>query len=126
MGRIWSSRRGRVRVVSFLTAGALAAAGFGIQGRAQAAQYARLLGNQRRHAFAELTAAAVELDTALQKASYATTPGLFSSLCTQAYAKALAAQMALGELPFGNIELEQTAAFFAKTGDYAMALSRQA
>ena len=82
MGRIWSSRRGRVRVVSFLTAGALAAAGFGIQGRAQAAQYARLLGNQRRHAFAELTAAAVELDTALQKASYATTPGLFSSLST--------------------------------------------
>ena len=51
---------------------------------------------------------------------------LFSALCAQAYSKALAAQSALGELPYGNVELEQTAAFLAKTGDYAMALARDA
>ncbi|MFQ9916206.1 MAG: hypothetical protein ACLRWQ_07275 [Flavonifractor plautii] len=55
--------------------------------------------------------------------TYATSPELFSALCAQAYSKALAAQSALGELPYGNVELEQTAAFLAKTGDYAMALA---
>ena len=34
------------------------------------------------------------------------------------------AQSALGALPYGNVELEQTATFLARTGDYAMALSR--
>lgn len=120
------TRRGKIRAASFLAAALLAAAGFAVQGRAQAAQYTHLLENSRRHAFAELSTAAGELDVALQKASYATTPALFSNLCAQAYAKALAAQMALGELPYGNVELEQTAAFLAKAGDYAMALSRGA
>lgn len=124
MGHLWSGRRGRVRAVSLLAAAFLVAVGFALQARAQAGQYARELENQRRHAFAELAAAAQELDTALRKASFAATPALFASECTQAYAKAQTAQMALGELPYGNVELEQTAAFLAKAGDYAMALSR--
>ena len=49
---------------------------------------------------------------------------MLSALCTQIYGKAAAAQMALGELPYSNVELEQTAAFLARTGDYAAALSR--
>ncbi len=126
MKQLWTGRRGQVRAASFLAAFLLVSAGFALQSRAQAAQYARLMENQRRHAFAELSTAAGELDVALRKASYASTPALFASQCAQAYAKALAAQMALGELPFGNVELEQTAAFLAKAGDYAMALSRGA
>lgn len=126
MKALWRGRRGRVRAVSLLAAAFLVTGGFALQARAQAEQYARLLENQRRHAFAELTAAAGELDTALRKASLAATPALFASQCTQAYAKAQAAQMALGELPYGNVELEQTAAFLAKAGDYAMSLARGA
>lgn len=120
------SRLAKIRTASFLAAGFLVLLGFAVQGHARAGKYERLLNNSYQHAFAELTTAAGELDTALQKASYATTPALFSSLCAQAYSKALSAQMALGELPYGNVELEQTAGFFAKAGDYAMALSRGA
>jgi hypothetical protein len=65
-----------------------------------------------------------ELDTALQKGMYATSPCMVSALCTQIYGKAMTAQQALGELPYSNVELEQTAAFIAKAGDYALALSR--
>lgn len=85
-----------------------------------------MLDNTYQHAFTELATAAGELDVALRKVTYATSPELFSALCAQAYSKALAAQSALGELPYGNVELEQTAAFLAKTGDYAMALARDA
>ena len=119
-------RRVRVLAASFTAAAFAVSVGFGVQGYVRAEDYRRQLDNGYRQAFTELTAAAGELDAALEKVTYATTPSLFASLCAQAYAKALAAQTALGELPYGNVELEQTAAFFAKAGDYAMAMARGA
>ena len=119
-------RRVRVLAASFTAAAFAVSVGFGVQGYARAEDYRRQLDNGYRQAFTELTTAAGELDAALEKVTYATTPSLFASLCTQAYAKALAAQTALGELPYGNVELEQTAAFFAKAGDYAMSMARGA
>ena len=119
-----SKKKVRVLAVSFLAAAFAITAGFAVQGHVQARQYRRLLDNGYRHAFAELTTAAGELEVALTKVSHATSPALFSSLCAQAYSKAQAAQAALGELPYGNVELEQTAAFLARTGDYAMALAQ--
>ena len=117
-------RRVRVLAASFTAAAFAVSVGFGVQGHIRAEDYRRQLDNGYRQAFTELTTAAGELDAALEKVTYATTPSLFASLCAQAYAKALAAQTALGELPYGNVELEQTAAFFAKAGDYAMAMAR--
>ena len=117
-------RRVRVLAVSFTAAAFAVSVGFGVQGYVRAEDYRRQLDNGYRQAFTELTTAAGELDAALEKVTYATTPALFAVLCAQAYAKALAAQTALGELPYGNVELEQTAAFFAKAGDYAMAMAR--
>ena len=119
-------RRKQVLAASFLAGAFAVTAGFAVQGHARAAQYRRMLDNTYQHAFTELATAAGELDVALRKVTYATSPELFSALCAQAYSKALAAQSALGELPYGNVELEQTAAFLAKTGDYAMALARDA
>ena len=119
-------RRVRVLAASFTAAAFAVSVGFGVQGHIRAEDYRRQLDNGYRQAFTELTTAAGELDAALEKVTYATTPSLFASLCAQAYAKALAAQSALGELPYGNVELEQTAAFFAKAGDYAMAMARGA
>mgnify|MGYP005758816825 FL=1 len=114
----------RVLTASFLAAVFVITAGFAVQGHVRAAQYRRLLDNGYLHAFAELTTASSELEVALTKMSHATSPALFASLCAQAYSKAQAAQAALGELPYGNVELEQTAAFLARAGDYAMALAQ--
>lgn len=117
-------KRNRILKYTFLIAAFAVVAGFAIQSHAQAKRYERLLTNRDYHAFTELTTAAGELDAALQKVAY-TTPGpLQDSLYQQIYAKALAAQYALGELPYASRELEHTAAFFAKTGDYAAALCR--
>lgn len=119
-------RRTAVRAGSFMLAAFLVVGGLAVQGKAEAAAYRRFLSNSRHHAFAELSANLDELNVDLQKGLYATSPAMLGSLCTQIFGKAMAAQMALGELPYGNIELEQTAAFLAKTGDYAAALSRSA
>ncbi len=121
-----SRKKLRILGVSFLAAAFAVTAGFAVQGRARAAYYQRMVQTGNQRAFAELTAAVGELDAALEKGLYAATPSLFAAQCTQAYGKALAAQTALGELPYGNVELEQTAAFLAKAGDYVMVLAKHA
>lgn len=120
------SRRATVRAASFLVALFCVAGGLLVQSRLESAAYRRSLSNSYQHAFAELTAQLEGLDSALQKGRYATSPALLSALCTEAYGRACAAQQALGELPYSNVELEQTAAFLAKAGDYAWSLSRAA
>ncbi|MCI8478814.1 MAG: germination protein YpeB [Oscillospiraceae bacterium] len=120
----FSTKRSRQLFGLYLAAAFAVTAGFGVQSHIKAAAYQHLLTNQYQHAFAELSTAVSELDIALQKGQYATTPVLASALCTQAYGKAMSAQMAIGELPYGNVELEQTASFLAKAGDYAMYLAR--
>ena len=119
-----SKSRKRAVVVTFLAAAFVVTAGFAVQGHVRAAQYRRQLDNGYRYAFAQLTTATGELETALTKVSHATSPALFAALCAQTYAQAQAAQTALGQLPYGNVELEQTAAFLARVGDYAMSLAQ--
>lgn len=120
----FGGRKKPIRAASFLVAAFVVVGALAIQGHAEAARYRLHLQNSYQHAFAELTTAMSELQTALEKGTYATSPALLSSLCTQVYGKAMTAQLALGELPYANVELEQTASFVAKAGDYALALSR--
>lgn len=119
-------RRGAVRGVSFLLAAFLVVGGLAIQKHMEADAYKNLLALGYRHAFAELSDDLNALSVDLQKGTYSTSPSMIGALCTQIYGRATAAQMALGELPYGNVELEQTAAFLAKTGDYAAYLSKAA
>lgn len=78
------------------------------------------------HAFSELTAAVSSLDTSLQKTLCAASPSMVNAVCAEGYAHCAAASQAISSLPYGNIELEHTAAFLAKTGDYLNYLSRMA
>lgn len=116
--------RRKIRIISAVAAAFLIAVGFAVQGHSLAAQYELLLDNSRTHAYYELSTAVSELDAALQKAQYATTPVMVGVLCTDIYGKALSAQMALGELPASGVTLEQTAAFLARVGDYACSVSK--
>lgn len=76
------------------------------------------------HAFAELVTGMSELDTALQKSLYAKSPAVINAVCTEVFGKAMTAQMSLGALPFSTQELEKTAGFISRVGDYAFSLSR--
>ncbi len=119
------TRRNFVRAASFSTAAVLVLVGLAWQGQAQAVAYRRLLTTGYQHSFTELTDQMEGLDTALQKGQYASSPTLLAALCAEVYSRAAAAQVALGELPYSNVELGETAAFLSKTGDYAYSLARQ-
>ena len=49
---------------------------------------------------------------------------MISAVCTDVFGKAMTAQMSLGALPFSTQELEKTAGFISRVGDYAYSLSR--
>lgn len=113
-----------IRVVTYLTAAFVVVCGLAVARHQEALQYKRYVQAGYLHAFSELTTAVSEIDTALQKGLYANSPAMISALCTEVFGKAMAAQMSMGELPYANVELEQTAAFVAKVGDYVYALAR--
>ncbi len=120
------TRKTKLRCITFGSAAFVILCGLAWQGKVQAAAYRRLLTNEYQHSFIELTDQVEGLNSALQKGRYVTSPPLQTALYAEVYSRAAAAQVALGQLPFSNVELEETAAFLSKTGDYAYALARQA
>ncbi len=121
MRKRWSA--GQVRAVSYLIAVILTLAGTAGKWWWTAEQHEQQISNHYQHAFAELTIAVTELDKGLQKSVYATTPAMLTSLCIEINGNCQAAQMALGELPYANVELEQTATLISKIGDYASSVA---
>ncbi len=117
-------KRTTVRVITFLSAGLIAAGVFAVRNtrRANALDlYARA---STERAFDELVTSVDELSNALEKSRYLSDPALASAMCTQIFGRAMTAQMAMSALPYASQELEQTAGFVAKVGDYAGALAR--
>ena len=92
----------------------------------RAQRWQRQAANQYQHAFDELVTAMGEMDAALEKSLYATTPGMVNAVCTEVFGKAMTAQMSLGALPFHGEELERTSGFISRVGDYALSLARTA
>lgn len=117
-------RRTTVRVMTFLSAALVVAGVFAVKNtkKAGALELYAKAGTQR--SFDELVTSMSELSNALEKSQYLTDPALASALCTQIFGRAMTAQTALGSLPYASQELEQTASFVAKVGDYAGTLAR--
>ena len=117
-------KRTTVRVLTFLSAAVIVMGILAWNGMRKAKVlelYARA-SNQR--AFDELVTNVTELSNALEKSIYVTDPALESALCTQVFGRAMMAQMSMGELPYSSQNLEQTASFVSKVGDYASVLAR--
>lgn len=120
------SKRGWIRVVSYIAAAMLVLVGYCISIYQSNLAYRRTITNSYLRAFSQVVASVDRIDSTMQKELYVVTPAMVSMLSAEIQAEAATAQEALGELPYANIELEQTAAFLAKVGDYASALSRSA
>ena len=120
------SKRGWIRVVSYIAAAMLVLVGYCISIYQSNLAYRRTITNSYLRAFSQVVASVDRIDSTMQKELYVVTPAMVSVLSAEIQAEAATAQEALGELPYANIELEQTAAFLAKVWDYASALSRSA
>ena len=117
-------KRTTVRVITFLSAALTVVGVFAVCNTRKANALERYARSATERAFDELVTSVSELSNDLEKSQYLADPALESSLCTQIFGRALTAQMAVEALPYASQELEQTASFVAKVGDYANALAR--
>ena len=117
-------KRTVIRLISFFAAGTI------VLGAASILFYRRAVTAEREeryrgeYAFSELCDAAEGLSAALEKSQYAVSPAITAALCAEVYSRAQTASASLSSLPVSLAELEATASFFAKTGDYALWLLR--
>lgn len=112
--------------ISYILACFVILGGFVYSNYLQTETYKLYLKNCYQHSFAELVNSVNEIDTALQKSLYATSPSMVSAVCTEVFGKSTSAQMAMSELPFSNYEIEQMSSFITKVGDYAYMLAKNA
>lgn len=118
-------RKRNILLATYLAAAVIAFGGMSYKNRIETEGYDRFINNSYQRSFTELTASVNEIDTALSKVKYSATAPMINAACTQIFGQAMAARMALGELPFSNYELTETAGFITRVGDYAYALSVQ-
>lgn len=117
-------KRTTIRVMTFLTAAVVVMGVLAWSGMHRAKMLELYAQANSQRAFDELVTNVEELSLALDKSVYATDPALESALCTQIFGRAMMAQMAMGELPYSSQNLEQTAGFVSRVGDYASVLAR--
>lgn len=117
-------KRTTIRVITFLSAAVLVAGIVAVRNTRKADRLELYARANTQHAFDELVTSVSELSNALEKSQYLSDPTLESALCTQIFGRAMTAQMAMSALPYASQELEQTASFVAKAGDYASTLAR--
>jgi germination protein YpeB len=115
-----------VLLTSYILAAFIALGGLAYSYHLKVKEFELQLENDYQRAFSEVVCGVGELDTALQKSLYSTSTAMLSSVCTEVYGKAQAAQYALGELPFSTDEFQNTSGFITKVGDYAYMLSKKA
>ncbi|MDR0935656.1 MAG: germination protein YpeB [Oscillospiraceae bacterium] len=120
------SRRHFIRLFSFALCGLAVLGGFALteKNRADMADYK--LEVRYQHAFTELVNGIAEVDSALQKSMYASTPPMIAAACIDVFGKASKAQSALGSVPLEANRMENTAGFLSKAGDYSFALAKNA
>jgi germination protein YpeB len=113
-----------ILLTSYLTGTILVLSGFVYKGYAAAGYYKMYIEAGWQRSFSDLASSVSEIDSALQKGLYSTSPSLLGSACAEVYAKSLQAQQSLGELPFSDYVLEHTSGFIGKLGDYSRALAK--
>ncbi|MDR1131022.1 MAG: germination protein YpeB [Oscillospiraceae bacterium] len=119
-------KKNAIVVITLLAVVCTAAVAFGVVTRLKLDDQDRYISSNYRHAFAELVSGVSDLDCALQKSLLVTSPSMAGAACTEVYGTVETAKMALGILPYSSTELEKTAGFIGRVGDYAYALSRKA
>jgi spore germination protein len=115
-----------VLIVSYLGAAVLYLGGWTVGTYATDGNYADTAKYGYSHAFAEVVTAVDDLNDTLRRCAFAAGDDMTEALCARAYGDCLGAQMTMAALPFSTAEMEQTAGFLGRAGDYAASLCRTA
>lgn len=120
-----TSRRGTVRIVSFILAGFVALGASSIVNAVRAQNLALQVESSNERALGELGEYITNIQTSLQKGLYANTPDMATKLAMQLRQEAAGAKSSLSQLAMGETELEHLYRFLSQVGEFALSLSRK-
>jgi germination protein YpeB len=119
------SRRGFVRLISFLIAGVIAFA-------AMSGVYYGRTGAARQHmeysymrSLEHLSMNIDNIKTSLNKGIYSNSPQMLSELSGRLASEATSAKMSLAQLPITELNLENTNRFLSQVGNYSQSLAKR-
>mgnify|MGYP004530647429 FL=1 len=115
-----------VRIITGAAAVILLLIGALLAERSRTNMYRDYTQQRYQHAFSDFVSAVQEMNTSMQKCTFSSSKPMLASTCTDVYAKALSATSSLSQLPLSALNLENTAAFINRVGDYALYLSKAA
>lgn len=118
------TRRAKVRMVSFVLAIIAALCGLWIYNAVTAMNLRRSLEYSYLRAVEDLAGAVDNIKTTLSKGMYAGTPAMLSSLSGKLWTDSSSAKNSLGQLPVGDISLQNTNKFLSQVGDYSVSLAK--
>ena len=119
------SRRGWVRVISYISALVIALAGLRLQQHMLKLQYRAQVEQTYERALADLADYLENINITLEKGLYVTTPTQTSLLSAQLWREAGGAKMSLSQLPVSGTDIDGIYRFLSQVGDYSMTLSKQ-
>lgn len=119
------SKRALIRIISFLAAVLLVAAGIAVQQHAAARDYRLQLENTYARALGELSSYLANISADLEKGQYVGTPTQLSQMSARIWRESGGAKSALSSLPVSDLHMDNTYKFLSQVGDYAMALSQK-
>ena len=119
------SKRALIRIISFLAAVLLVAAGIAVQQHAAARDYRLQLENTYARALGELSSYLANISADLEKGQYVGTPTQLSQMSARIWRESGGAKSALSSLPVSDLHMDNTYKFLSQVGDYAMALSKK-
>lgn len=118
-------RRTLIRIASFIVASLVVLVGIGVYGFYLAGRYRMKLEYTYQRALNELGTNVTNIDIALNKGLYATSPSQMVVLSTRLAREADNAKSSLGQLPTEGIDLTNTSRFLSQVGEYSMFLARK-
>ena len=124
--KLLRSRRGRIRLISMLTALVVVLAAFGAVNYFEAKKFKTTVRVSQQRALSELSSYMESIHTNLQKGAYASSSPMLATLAAQLWMESTAAKNALSELPAQHSELVNTYKFLSQVGDYTMSLNKKA
>lgn len=119
------SRRGRIRLASYLSALFVVLVATAAIGAAQTRHYKTAYEESQQRALLELGEYMDHIESDLSKVIYTNTPPMLSKLSSSLWREATGAKSSLSQLPTSDLQMDNTYRFLSQIGEYAMALNRK-
>lgn len=119
------SRRGRIRLASYLAALFVVLTATAAIGAVQTRRYKTAYEETQQRAVLELGEYMDQIESDLSKVVYSNTPPMLSKLSSSLWREASGAKSSLSQLPTSSLQMDNTYKFLSQVGEYAMALNRK-